>query len=86
MRDQLRDPDNLDFRPKKDARVVDAGYYIEGVNENYVGDTPDIGPYEYGDTHYWIPGHKSRNSICSRSAGWGSKGKTGCRLNVPGSL
>jgi len=58
VRDQLRDPDNLDFRPKKDARVVDAGYYIEGVNDNYAGETPDIGPYEYADTHYWIAGHK----------------------------
>ena len=58
VRQQLRDPDNLDFRPPKDALVVDAGYYIEGVNENYLGETPDIGPYEYAATHYWIPGHK----------------------------
>jgi len=58
VRDQLRDPDNLDFRPREDARVVDAGYYIEGVNDNYSGETPDIGAYEYAATHYWIPGHK----------------------------
>ncbi len=58
VRGQLRDPDNLDFRPQKDARVVDTGYYVEGVNDDYVGETPDIGAYEYGDPHYWIPGHK----------------------------
>jgi len=58
VREQLRDPDNLDFRPRKNALVVDAGYYIEGVNENYVGGTPDIGAYEFGAEDYWIPGHK----------------------------
>ena len=58
VRKQLRDPDNLDFRPQKEAQVVDAGYYIEGVNENYTGETPDIGAYEYGAKNYWIPGHQ----------------------------
>lgn len=58
VREQLRDPENLDFRPKEDAQVVDAGYYVEGVTENYAGETPDIGAYEFGDTLYWIPGHK----------------------------
>ncbi len=62
VREQLRDPDNLDFRPKKDARVVDAGYYVDGVNDNYVGETPDIGPYEYADTLYWIPGQKGETA------------------------
>ena len=31
---------------------------MEGVNDNYVGETPDIGAYEHAAPHYWIPGHK----------------------------
>ena len=27
-------------------------------NRAYVGDAPDIGPYEYGDSVYWIPGYR----------------------------
>lgn len=65
VRNQLRDPDNLDFRPRKEAMVVDAGYYVEGVNENYAGETPDIGAYEYGDTIYWIPGQKREKASVS---------------------
>ncbi len=56
MKDQLRDPDNLDFRPKKDSELVDAGALIEGKNIPFLGSAPDIGAYEYGDTNYWIPG------------------------------
>ncbi|MEC9448438.1 MAG: LamG-like jellyroll fold domain-containing protein [Candidatus Neomarinimicrobiota bacterium] len=28
-------------------------------NRKYVGDAPDIGPYEYGDSVYWIPGFRT---------------------------
>ena len=28
-------------------------------NRKYVGNAPDIGPYEYGDSVYWIPGYRS---------------------------
>ena len=27
-------------------------------NRAFVGDAPDIGPYEYGDSVYWIPGYR----------------------------
>ena len=65
----LRDPDNLDFRPKQNSPLIDAGYHINQSDvpwkkvpitrsETVVGKAPDIGAYEYGDTHYWIPGFK----------------------------
>ena len=28
-------------------------------NRKYVGNAPDIGPYEYGDSIYWIPGFRT---------------------------
>jgi hypothetical protein len=56
---QLRDPGNLDFRPRADSDLVDNGVLVAGVNDDYVGSAPDIGAYEYGATHYWIPGYQS---------------------------
>jgi len=29
-----------------------------GQNRRFVGDAPDIGAYEYGDSVYWIPGYR----------------------------
>ena len=29
-----------------------------GQNRKYIGEAPDIGPYEYGDSVYWIPGFR----------------------------
>ncbi|MBC8375921.1 MAG: T9SS type A sorting domain-containing protein [FCB group bacterium] len=56
IKDQLRDPDNLDFRPRYDSPLVNAGILIPGINDDFVGSGPDIGAYEYGDNNYWIPG------------------------------
>ncbi|MGJ8744950.1 T9SS type A sorting domain-containing protein [Polaribacter sp.] len=67
MRDLLRDPDNLDFRPRADAfELIDQGVpvtcTIDGVEvdvtEGYVGSAPDIGAYEFGGTEYFIGGRK----------------------------
>ena len=62
----LRDPANYDFRPKAGSPLVDAGALVNRnevpsrvanfPGQKYVGSAPDIGAYEYGDTHYWIPG------------------------------
>ncbi|VGO18360.1 hypothetical protein [Pontiella sulfatireligans] len=58
----LRDPANWDFRPEKDSPLVDGGtlsdmdkfkYYSQ---PHFVGKSPDIGAYEYGDKAYWMPG------------------------------
>ena len=62
VRIPLRDPDRLDFRQAPSSKLIDAGYYIEGITDNYVGKAPDIGPYETGAEHYWIPGNKSKQA------------------------
>ena len=65
LKDLLRDPDNMDFRPRADAvELIDQGTPVTcsvngsniDVTAGYNGAAPDIGAYEYGDTNYWIPG------------------------------
>lgn len=58
VRTQLRDPDNLDFRPRRGSELVDAGSTEVGMKLDYLGKAPDIGPYEYGAENYWIPGRQ----------------------------
>lgn len=67
MEDILRDPFNLDFRPRADAvELIDQGRettcefngIIADVTAGYHGAAPDIGTYEYGDEDYWIPGYQ----------------------------
>ena len=38
------------------SALVDQGKVIKGINDDYVGNAPDIGAYEYG-AEKWIPGH-----------------------------
>lgn len=69
IREILRDPDNLDFRPREDAKeIIDQGVDIpeellwcgvtlpDFTSEYKVGDSPDIGAYEFGAKNYWIAG------------------------------
>ena len=62
VRELLRDPDNLDFRPRA-KQLVDAGVVVDGVE--YIGDAPDIGAYEFGADEYWIPGYRSATASMS---------------------
>ena len=62
IRSQLRDPDNLDFRPKANSSLVDAGTVIEGKLTYFLGKAPDIGPYEFGAKGYWIPGYQAQQA------------------------
>lgn len=34
------------------------GESFTNQNREFIGDSPDIGPYEYGDSVYWIPGYR----------------------------
>ena len=62
----LRDPANLDFRPKPGSAAIDAGRVITDVDRpskdnnvetpQFNGNAPDIGAYEADDARYWIPG------------------------------
>ena len=65
---ELRDPGNFDFRPRDhaDSPLIDQGTLVQGFTDAITGITdgpqgaaPDIGPYEHGDTTYWIPGHQT---------------------------
>lgn len=67
LSDLLRDPVNMDFRPRSDAtELIDQGTIVTcsvngqtiDVTAGYNGAAPDIGAYEYGDTEYWIPGRR----------------------------
>ncbi len=64
----LRDPANLDFRPRPGADIIDAGRAVTDADRPsedthvgpspFLGSAPDIGAYEAGEQHYWIPGHR----------------------------
>jgi hypothetical protein len=64
----LRDPANLDFRPTTGADAIDAGRVVTDADRpsddthveppRFLGNAPDIGAYEAGDGHYWIPGRR----------------------------
>jgi hypothetical protein len=56
---QLNDYNNMDFRPKKDSELVDAGLEYHDYADKYFGNAPDIGAYEFGDSVYWIAGRKA---------------------------
>ncbi len=59
IRSQLRDPDNLDFRPRKGSKLIDQGELVDGKEIIFSGKAPDVGAYEYGEENYWIAGHKA---------------------------
>jgi hypothetical protein len=59
---QVRDAENLDFRPAADSDLIDAGIVYAPITDGYIGSAPDIGAYEYGDTYYWIPGRQNEKA------------------------
>ncbi len=72
VRQSLRDPANLDFRPKPGSAVIDMGRVVSKTDRPserirfekipFVGNAPDIGAYEAGNSNYWIPGRKQRKA------------------------
>ena len=68
----LRDPANLDFRPQPGSGVIDAGLAETDAYKaadqtkiqppDFIGSAPDIGAYEAGNRHYWIPGRMQANA------------------------
>jgi hypothetical protein len=51
----LVDPAHLDFRPRADSSLVDAGVVVKGTTEGYKGKAPDAGAYERKGRQ-WKPG------------------------------
>ncbi|MEX0321871.1 MAG: hypothetical protein AB3N63_06905 [Puniceicoccaceae bacterium] len=60
------DPPNFDFMPTKGSSLIDAGKSMPGLTDNYVGDAPDIGAYEFGGIN-WKPGYKPNEAIFYRN-------------------
>jgi len=48
---------NIDLN-EEDCTLFNHPNLYSGQNRKYVGDAPDIGAYEYGDSVYWIPGYR----------------------------
>ncbi len=60
-----------DFRPRFGSELINEGAEVPGVTDPMVCGPPDIGAYEYGDSTYWIPGHRINRAsfpIPSRAA------------------
>ncbi|MCK4920130.1 MAG: hypothetical protein KAS71_03735, partial [Bacteroidales bacterium] len=53
---QMNDPANFDFRPLPGSGLIDGGEVYPAISEDYFGEKPDMGAYEYGDSIYWIGG------------------------------
>jgi len=49
--------ENIDLN-EEDCTLFNHPNLYSGQNRKYVGDAPDIGAYEYGDSVYWIPGYR----------------------------
>ncbi len=78
-RDHVRDWRNLDFRPVAGSPVIDGGISYPPYTDDSIG-TPDIGAYEYGNTHYWIPGYQSAESSTPVPPDGTITAKTDCDL------
>ena len=59
---ELNDPAVWDFRPREGSSLIDAGIEVPGITDGFIGSAPDIGAYEYGNTHYWIPGYQPNSA------------------------
>jgi hypothetical protein len=58
VKNLFADADNYDFRPTS-ALLIDQGTVItDGDYTHPANLAPDIGAYESGNAHYWIPGRK----------------------------
>ncbi len=40
-------PQHVDFRLTENAKAIDAGCLLKGINENFTGRAPDLGAYEF---------------------------------------
>lgn len=50
------DGDYYDFSLQEGCKAINAGTYIPGISEGYVGSKPDIGAREFG-AEKWVAGH-----------------------------
>ncbi len=55
IKDYLVDIENNNFSLIENSSLIDAGYISNELQITYLGESPDIGAYEFGE-EYWIPG------------------------------
>jgi hypothetical protein len=65
---ELVDPEHFDFRPTDGSALIDAGRKIPGINDDYAGEAPDVGAYEYGKEH-WTAGYRNEFIISKPTSG-----------------
>ncbi|MDV7187352.1 right-handed parallel beta-helix repeat-containing protein [Lutibacter sp. TH_r2] len=53
--DVFIDSDNGNFNLKDSSSPIDAGKIISGITDDYIGNNPDVGAYEYGGEN-WVAG------------------------------
>ena len=62
--DFLVDREGFNFMPlAANEELIDKGKIIEGINDDYSGDAPDVGAYEHGES--WSAGPYAGNIDCS---------------------
>jgi hypothetical protein len=44
----LYNPEDLDFQLRPDSKAIDAGILLPSINDDFTGQAPDLGAYEYG--------------------------------------
>ncbi len=52
----------FDFRPQEGSPLVDGGRAMPALTDDYKGDAPDIGAYEFGGI-FWKPGYKATKAL-----------------------
>jgi len=50
----------LNYRLQPNSPAINNGTMVTGITDEYVGEAPDIGAYEYGGTD-WVPGYVAPN-------------------------
>ncbi len=54
--------DEMDFRPRFGSGLIDQGELLPEKDDPQIINLPDIGAYEYTDSNYWIPGHRTNRA------------------------
>ena len=55
IKNLLVDVENYNFTPIESSELIDNGLIYENLDISYIGDSPDLGAYEYSG-EYWVPG------------------------------
>ena len=82
VRTQLRDPDNLDFRPRANSELIDAGSTEVGDRIRLPGKSARHRPLRVRRQELLDPRPSARQGQPSHSSTWRDRRQTRCRLDV----